>query len=470
MSRAKELAKNTVIITIGKISTQLISFFLLPLYTSKLSPEEYGNYDLVISISAFLVPIITMLLEESMFRFMIDAKDIEEKRKIVSHTFLNILFNIIFFSILLILFFLINKNNIILFVLLYAISSTFVSLANALSRSEGKIILYSASNFIINVMIICFNLIFILIFNLGYEALIYSSLISNILVSMFVFIKLNVFRQLKQKKIEIVFLKKMLKYSIPLVPNTICWAVINMSDRLILNSFIGAESNGIYSIAYKFPNILNNFYAYFNVAWRETSARILNDGNYNKEYLSIYTKIKYILFSLCILIISFMPFVFPILIDQQYNKGLLYIPILTISVYYSSISGFYGGIFTAFKNTKFLGISSFIAAFINLGVDFLLINKLGIMAAAVSTFVSSIFLYIFRGIFIEKYVKLENRKINFILIIIFCVICFLYYSNKILLQIFGTIFACICTIIFNFRFISNYINKFRVKLRKNNYS
>ena len=36
-SRGAELAKNTAIITIGKISTQFVSFLLLPLYTAVLS-------------------------------------------------------------------------------------------------------------------------------------------------------------------------------------------------------------------------------------------------------------------------------------------------------------------------------------------------------------------------------------------------------------------------------------------------
>ena len=47
MSKEKTLAKNTVIVSIGKISTQLISFFLLPLYTAYLTTNEYGTVDLL---------------------------------------------------------------------------------------------------------------------------------------------------------------------------------------------------------------------------------------------------------------------------------------------------------------------------------------------------------------------------------------------------------------------------------------
>ena len=69
----RELIKNTIIVAIGKFSTQIISFLLLPLYTSILTTSEYGIYDFLITVAVFLVPMITLLLEESMFRFLMDA-------------------------------------------------------------------------------------------------------------------------------------------------------------------------------------------------------------------------------------------------------------------------------------------------------------------------------------------------------------------------------------------------------------
>ena len=55
MEEKKSLVKNTIIIAIGKLSTQVISFLLLPLYTAKLSTEEYGTYDYITTIGIFLL-------------------------------------------------------------------------------------------------------------------------------------------------------------------------------------------------------------------------------------------------------------------------------------------------------------------------------------------------------------------------------------------------------------------------------
>ena len=77
----RDLFKNTFIIAIGKFSTQVLSYFLLPLYTSILSTSDYGIYDLLVTICIFVIPLITILMEESMFRFLIDETEEVGKKK-----------------------------------------------------------------------------------------------------------------------------------------------------------------------------------------------------------------------------------------------------------------------------------------------------------------------------------------------------------------------------------------------------
>ena len=68
MSRKTELAKNTAILTVGKLCTQCISFFLLPLYTAILSTEEYGTFDLLVTYSTLLLPLVNWQLDQGLFR------------------------------------------------------------------------------------------------------------------------------------------------------------------------------------------------------------------------------------------------------------------------------------------------------------------------------------------------------------------------------------------------------------------
>ena len=88
MNKKKQLAKNTIIIFLGRVCTQLISFFLLPLYTSYLATKEYGTVDLIQTYVTLLVPIITLELEMSIFRFLIDSRKSEkETNKLISNNF-----------------------------------------------------------------------------------------------------------------------------------------------------------------------------------------------------------------------------------------------------------------------------------------------------------------------------------------------------------------------------------------------
>ena len=75
MSRNKTLLKNTLIILFGKVCTQLISYLLLPVYTTVLTTEEYGTVDLLITYVTLIAPVITLQMEAAVFRFLIDVRD-----------------------------------------------------------------------------------------------------------------------------------------------------------------------------------------------------------------------------------------------------------------------------------------------------------------------------------------------------------------------------------------------------------
>ena len=280
MSRSKELVKNTAIISIGKISTQVINFLLLPLYTAKLSTTDYGNFDFITTIAAFAVPILTMLMEESMFRFLIDAKTEEERSKIITQAFLFSIINGSLITVIIYIFTTLIRYEQRGSLILYMISMVFIALSNALARGTSHITLYSLSNFLSSALIILFNLILILGFHMGFDALVISSVVANIVAAMFVLIKLHVLRYLNPKNLDHRLIRTMLKYSVPLVPNTISWAVINASDRLVIVGFLGASQNGLYSVAYKFPNLITNLNNYFNIAWREASAKMARDRDF----------------------------------------------------------------------------------------------------------------------------------------------------------------------------------------------
>lgn len=435
MNKTSELLKNTVVISIGKMGTQIVSFLLLPLYTSKLSTDTYGTFDYVIAISSFLVPIMTMLMEESMFRFLIDCKSQEDKESVISNTFIYCICNGLVVGIVIVFFSYIFDYKLGYAILIYCLSSWLVALSNALARGTENIVLYSFSNFVGSVLVIVLNLIFILGFQQGFWALMISSCMANFFSATMVVVKLSCWRFVKLRKLDKKTLKSMLKYSVFLVPNSISWSVINASDRMIIMNYVGASANGVYSMACKFPNLINTFYNFFNVAWRERAAKIVRDKEFN-EFEIVYETVRNVLFAVTILFMSVLRYIYPIFVNSQYMESIVYVPILTISSYYMSLSAFYGGVFTAYKQTAILGITSMIAAIINLFVDVLCFSTIGVYAAAVSTLMSALFLYFYRKIKIRVYMN-AFRKSDIVIVTGFVCACLLFYSNSVTWSVLG---------------------------------
>lgn len=449
MDQKKQLVLNTIIIAIGKIGTQIISFILLPLYTNALNPGEYGTYDYLVTLSTFLLPIITLMMEESMFRFLIDANTPRDKKKIITATVFYTTFGTVVFSIIAGIIMTIMHYEYAAAFLLFIISNILIGLSNAIARGNGKIKLYSLSNFILGASTIILNIVFILGFKLGAIGLLWANTIANSLTAIAIFSMLHLRKYISKKYFSPRTLSEMIRYSVPLVPNNLSWIIISLSDRIMLKMMNGTEANGIYSIANKFPNIVYTCYGFFSTAWKESAARILQQENKEKYYNGIYKDVRNFLHAIVIGLIAIMPFAFSIFINKSYDEAYLYIPILTIAIYYTNMSNFYGGIFTAYKNTKIMGSTTVVAAIINVVINLIFIPIIGIYAACISTLVSNVVVYVYRRYKLKDYIKLKSKinwsyyilltitlvtyyykntalcAINFIIVLIYCI-----YTNK----------------------------------------
>ena len=465
MNQKKQLLKNTVIIAIGKVSTQIISFLLLPLYTSKLSPGEYGTYDFLVTLCTFLLPIITLLIEESMFRFLIDAEDKKTKNRIITATYFYTVFGTIVFTIISAIVMAIIGYEYNLIFILFVISNILIGLSNALCRGSGKIKLYSGSNFILGASTIILNVLFILVFRLGVNGLLWANTIANTLTAILVLWLLKLPKYIRKKDLNRKTLTEMIRYSIPLVPNNLSWIIISLLDRLMLTWMTGTDANGIYSIANKFPNIAYTCYGFFSTAWKESAARILKEDNKKQYYNSIYKDVKNFLKATVVGLIAVMPFAFPIFVDESYKEAYKYIPILVISIYYTNMSNFYGGIFAAYKNTKIMGTTTVVAAIINIIINIIFIPIFGIFAAAFSTLISNFVVYIYRRYKLLDYMKLENR-FNFVYWVLIICTLITYYINNTTINILMFIMVLIYCVATNRNFIKTLIKPIFNKIKK----
>lgn len=450
MNKNKELVKNTGIIALGKCGVLLIQFFLLPVYTSYLSTAEYGDYDYLATIGLFIIPLATMLFEESMFRFLIDANNKKDESDIITTTVIYIFISNIIISFLTILVTKLFKYNFIPYLIFYIVSGSMYNLALALARGKGRIKLYSLISVMFSGLSVFLNILFIVVFKWGLTGIMIGGSIAQLISAVYTFNKLKIFKYIKIKNINKSLLKEMFTFSYPLVPNSVSWSFVNLMNRVIIISAIGISANGIFSVSNKFPYLISVIYGFFYTAWRESAAKAINEEDRNEFYQDIYFKLKRFMFCMCLGLIACLPFCFKFLTDDSYNEAYVYIPLLVISMYYANLSGYFGGIFSAYKDTRIMGISTILSAILAFFVTVTLISFIGIWAAVLGNFVSNFITYIIRFRNIRKYIIFRNDYYFHILNgILLLLTIYSFYSSNFIVHLVCFVIVCIYSIIEN---------------------
>lgn len=467
MNTNKILVKNSLVILLGKVFTQLLSFLLLPLYTAYLTTEDYGITDLIFTLTNLMAPVIILQLDAGMFRALIDNRENARREK-------QIVKSIIIFSIILTLFFCglfccisyFYKIAYAEYLLINIVATAFLNLILQYFRGVGDNITYSILCCINGSMVIFFNIILIVVIGLGADGMLLAYISGEVVA---VCIGLVIIFK-RTKGISAGFSKNdiinTLSYSVPLIFNGISWWVMNASDRIIITTFLTVADNGIYAVANKFSSILFSIYNVFNLAWTEVVTLQNREEKEEAKINIVNSKICEALLIVCVFIISSMFIVYPLLIDSNYNKGYFYVPILIIAVYFNCLGAQLGGILVAKKDSKNIAGTSFVSAISNVVINLLLFRFIGLYAAAFST------LFSYMLMFILRYRKLGRKTISFEpgkyipIFIILIISLFSYYLNFIVFN-FINLFAVLAYIGFRYyKELFSLLYKIKLKVKK----
>lgn len=455
MSKKKELAKNTIIIFMGKVCTQLISFLLLPLYTSYLVTEEYGFVDLITTYVTLIVPVITLELEMSVFRYLVDCrKNKEQTKKVFSNNFIILLSSLLIFAIGYLIVTCFWKFDFRFLILLDIIICTFSGNFLQIARGVGKTLDYAISCIITGASTILLNILFIVVLRLGAFGMISSIALANGLGAIYLFIRLKMWRYIDFKKKDKKLIKEMYKYSMPLVPNGISWWIVNVSDRTIITAILGAAANGIYAVSNKFPTILSSLLGIFNLSWSESAALHIDSPDRDEFFSDISNTVTKLFTCLGVGMIACMPFLFPFLVNKSYDDAYYYIPILVLGAVFNVIICLYSAVYIAKKMTKKVASTSILGAIINIVVNIGLIHFIGLYAAAISTAVSYFVMMVYRHFDLKKYMNITYEKgllIKTICIFTFAII--IYYQRNFYLDILSLVVVIIYSVWMNKDFL-----------------
>lgn len=440
-SRNRYLLKNTFIFSIGNFGSKIINFLLVPLYTNILTTSEYGTLDLVTVLSMVLVPIITLNISESIMRFSLDKSS--DKNKILS---IGIIMSFISFIFSFLMIFIFNfssfTNNYSIYLSFYIFSLSISTIFLCYIRGIEKLFDYSIISIIQSLSIAVLNIIFLITFKMGVKGYILSYSISYILTTILCIIRGKIFSEIVRLNFDKKLFKRMTKYSVLLIPNSLMWWIINSLDRVMVTNMISINANGIYAVSYKIPTILITLTTIFNQAWMFSAVKEKDSIDKNEYTNNVFKSLSICVITISAFLILILKPLLKIYVGTDFYNAWKFIPPLLVGTIFLTLGTFLSNEYTAHKDSLGFLKSSTIGAVTNLILNFIFIRKYGVMGASVATCLSYLAVFIFRLFDTRKYVKINiyNKKIILNLLIVIILSILIYINNIYILIIMILIF------------------------------
>ncbi|MBR1444125.1 MAG: oligosaccharide flippase family protein [Firmicutes bacterium] len=336
MNRAKKIFKDILLFALASFGPKMISFFLIPLYTSYLSTTDYGTMELLNTIYSLLLPILTLDISDAIMIYTIECKNTEREdlpmyigKRIVGVSSV-ILIGIL--AILVIFWRLKNIKIYCLYIFAQYFSNAVYNNYLAFFKGRNKVNCIVIGSIISSVVTIISNIAFVFVFKWG----LYGLLFATVLASSFSVTYFFLVRKTDNKKIGTIedsreFKKKMLCYSIPLIFTGIAWWINSSSDRLFISVLANVSLNGIYAVANKIPAIIT---ACHNVIFQALQLSVFNEIKSNDA--DVYLKKLYHIYSMvmvtvCSILILMDKTIATLLFKKDFFIAWHYAPALLIS-------------------------------------------------------------------------------------------------------------------------------------------
>lgn len=406
MSQSIPLFKKTALYAIGNFSTKIISIALVSIFSFYLTKSEYGVLDLIVTSITFLVPLITLQIGDAVYRNLFYSTDEKkETRAIISTGLLYVCiasaaFSLFFFTIIRYFDF-DHKTPFCLLLASTCLLAFFLQTVRALGYTK----LYAAAGILNSIFLLILSSLLLVTFETGIYGALLASFFSNIVAILFLTLKGELYKYISPAAASWRKLKELVKYSWPLVPNTISWFLITLSDRFIILYWLGTSANGIFAVSTKFPSLIMMINSIFILAVQDHALEGEKSKSlFNSKFFETYVKFE---FSIIYLFILASPFIAKILLADDFYIAWKYMPLLYISTSFMAFSSYLGAYYLKEKNTKGLFYTTIAGALVNLlcsggGMPFI-----GLYAPALGSLVSFIVIYVLRYNFLKRRMDIE---------------------------------------------------------------
>ncbi len=424
MSRTSELLNNTLLFSISSFSSRLLTFLMVPLYTTVLSTEDYGISDLISTTISFMLPIGTLCISEAVLRFTID--NLEDKQKTISVGIgVCIISTLIVTALTPVLNLLLKVGDYSWFIPLFYFTSSVSGVFSKYARAIDKVRSSAVAGVMHTFATVALNILLLVVFKFGIWGYLSSLVLGNIVQIVYLFVSCKIAYDFKWSLLFNGCLE-LYSYSAPLIPNSMSWWLIDYANRYVIRFYMGLPAIGIFAAANKIPTILTVVSSIFMDAWLLSVLK-----EYNKEGGKDYIKKAYVTFSIVLMGFSFVliicsQFLAMLLLKGDFYTGWIYIPILICSSYYGALSGFIGALYSAEKCTSQYFKTTVYGGIVSIVISIAFIRLIGLYSVVIGMGLGYIIIWLVRLYTTKKYINLEVNVTqelisNFMMWL--CVIC-----------------------------------------------
>ncbi len=457
---SNSIVKEIFVYSVGSFGSKILSFLLIPLYTFFLTKENLGEYDLITTTVALFVPLISLQITDSVYRWFISDEEIYNDYIHKQKVFTNALFLwlISFFLFLIIFVFFFRDYKFFVYFIGLIFVNSLLPLLQSVLRGLKKTKEFAVSGMFTTFLMVVLNFIFIYIVKLKVEGILIANILSYVISIFSIFFYYKFYRLINITGIDKKLMIEMLKYSLPLIPNLMSWWLINSASKFIIFNSLGVDANGIYAVSSRFPSILIIVNSVLILPIQDAYL----SGKYTfEEFKKLVNKFIYFELIVVFLLSLGAPIYVRILIDKIFYESWIYMALLYLGVCFNTVGALVSLVFQKEKDTFKITVTTFIGGIISIVLAFLLVEIYKLQAISFSFLIGYLVMLVLRLYYVKgKY----DFEINYFshLVFIFIFLTFAYIQSKVNFfnQLCVFIFSLILVIMFKKKSIINLIKKY----------
>lgn len=394
MEKYKYFLKNTALLMLSGFSSKILIFLMVPIYTSVLTTSEFGASDIITTTVSLLLPILSLNICEAIMRFAMDKQYNTTEVVSVGLRYVTAAVLIagaaIAANCILVVWDVLAEYA--LYTFLFFTSHLIYQFSTQLAKGLEDVAGIAIAGILSTVLTIGLLLLLLLRMGMHLDGFFMAYILGYFVPSGFLLCRIKLHKYLKLS-VNRAVQTAMVRYSFPLIFNTLGWWVNNVSDRYIVTWLCGLSINGIYSVSYKIPSILNAFQNLFHQAWQISAIKEHDGENETGFYQEMLINANALMALMCSIVILLSKVFARFLYAKDFYAAWMFVPMLLLSSTINNASGVIGPILSARNDTKSLARAAWYGAVTNVVLNFVLVYFLGAQGAAIATAISSLAIF-----------------------------------------------------------------------------